>query len=89
VSPGTPTKVISAALGLCAFATATAVGLWVDNPADTVLGRAIVSMLLAQLVGMALGAVAERAVKDHIDAQHRSESATSAPTAPVGTASAR
>lgn len=88
MSPGTPTKVISAALGLCAFATATVVGLWVDNPADTVLGRAILSMIVSQLVGMALGAAAERAVKDHIDAQHRSESATSAPDAPAETARA-
>lgn len=86
MSPGTPTKVISAALGLSAFATATLVGLWVDNPPDTVLGRAVLSMILAQLVGMALGAAAERAVRDHIEAQQRGpESATPAPVAQPAT----
>ncbi len=86
MTPGTPTKVISASLGLSAFATATIVGLWVDNPADTILARAIVSMFLAQAVGLAIGAAAERAVRDHIDAQLRPNSATPAPSAPDGTA---
>lgn len=84
MSPGTPTKVISASLGLSAFATAVIVGLWVDNPADTVLARAVLSMIISQAVGMAIGATIERAVREHLNAQQRPESATPAPSAPVG-----
>jgi hypothetical protein len=87
VTPTTPTKVISAALGLSAFATAVIVGLWVDNPADTVLARALVSMVLSQLVGMVIGATIERAVRDHIDSRRAAEAVTPAPGAPSGAAS--
>lgn len=82
MTPGTPTKLIAASLGLAAFATATLVGLSVDNPADIILARSLVSMVIAQIVGTMLGAVAERAVREHIDAQHRVEAASAAQPAP-------
>ncbi len=88
MSPGTITKVISASLGLSAFATAVVVGLWVDNPAETILVRALLSTFIAQGVGMALGAAGERAVQDHLNAIGRPESARVASSAQSGAAHA-
>lgn len=65
-----PTKVIASALGLTAFAIATIAGLSVGNPTGTVLWHAIVSMILCQLLGLAIGSIGEGVVNDAV-AQHK------------------
>jgi hypothetical protein len=65
---GVPTKLIGASCGLCAFAIAVICGLAVDNPGETILGRAIVAMLGAQVVGFIVGSVCERTVGEAVEA---------------------
>lgn len=54
-------------MGLGAFGVAIIAGLAVDNPADRILSRAIVSMFTCNLVGLVIGLVAERAVAQCIE----------------------
>lgn len=53
-------------MGLGAFTIAVIAGLAVDNPADRILSRALISMFLCNAVGLALGLIAEKAVIDAI-----------------------
>jgi hypothetical protein len=67
-SLGIATKVIAASLALSAFAIAIVAGLAAGNPARTVLVHALVSMIVCQMVGLIAGALAERAVLQHLAA---------------------
>lgn len=73
MSQGVPTKVIAAICGLSAFAVAIIAGLTVDNPVEVVLVRALVAMVLCQVLGTAIGAILEHvgrdAIKKHQDAR--------------------
>jgi hypothetical protein len=55
-------------MGLGAFGVAIIAGLAVDNPADRILSRAIISMFTCNVVGLVIGLVAERAVTHCIEA---------------------
>jgi hypothetical protein len=55
-------------MGLGAFGIAIIAGLAVDNPADQILSRALISMLVSNIVGFAVGILAERTVTDSIGA---------------------
>lgn len=68
MTPGVPAKVIASTMGLGAFGVAIIAGLAVDNPADRILSRAIISMFTCNLVGLVIGLVAERAVAQCIEA---------------------
>lgn len=63
-----PTKVIAGCLALGAFAIAIFAGLASGNPTDTILGRALLCLVVCYVVGLAVGAVAERAVDEHVRA---------------------
>lgn len=67
MTPGIPTKVIATSMGLSAFVIATIAGLAVDNPAENILSRAIVSMFACHALGLVVGALAERAVADAVN----------------------
>jgi len=67
---GMPTRLIGACMGLGGFALAIVAGLAADNPTNQILLRAILSMLGCQVVGLAIGAVAEMAI-DERSAAHR------------------
>ena len=67
MSPGTPTRVIASSMGLSAFAIATIAGLAADNPADSVLMRALVSMIVCHVIGVTLGMIGERAVREGVE----------------------
>jgi hypothetical protein len=54
-------------MGLGAFATAIIAGLAVDNPADRILSRALISMFVCNAIGMALGLLAERTVVESVE----------------------
>lgn len=66
MSPGVPTKIIGACAGLTGLAVAVVAGLASDNRAESVLLRGIVAMLLCQIVGWIIGAIAERTIRDAI-----------------------
>lgn len=77
---GMPTKVVGGCLGLGAFAIAIVCGLAADNNADEILTRAILSMLGCNLLGLAIGAVAERTIEEHL-ASHKALNPIAAETA--------
>ena len=83
MSPGIPTKVIAASSGLCGFAVGLIAGLAADNPAEVVLGRALLAMFACQLVGWVVGTIGERIVRDAIvryrDSHPVNSSSTSSP----------
>lgn len=60
MQPGVATKIIAAVIGLIAFVVAIIAGLAADNPADTILLRAIVALIVMQAVGFAMGSIGER-----------------------------
>jgi NhaP-type Na+/H+ or K+/H+ antiporter len=72
VAPGVASKVIAACCGLSAFAVAVLAGLAADNPTEVILGRALVSMIGMQLVGLLIGSIAERTVSEAIE-RYRAE----------------
>lgn len=57
-------KSVSGACGLTGFAVAVLGGLAADNPASIILTRALVAMTACYAVGMFIGFVASRAVRD-------------------------
>ncbi len=62
-----PTKIVASCLALIGFAAAILAGLSVDNPASTTISRALVAMFVCYIIGLAVGAVAQRAVQEHVD----------------------
>lgn len=62
----TPTKTISAVMGLAAFAIAMIAGWAALNPLDTILSRAIVAMVVCYAVGQVLGWAATKAASEHM-----------------------
>lgn len=64
MQPGVATKIIAAVSGLIAFVVAILAGLAADNPADTILLRAIIAMIVVQALGFFIGAVAERTIDE-------------------------
>ena len=92
MTPGVPAKLIASTMGLGAFAIAIIAGLAVDNPADRILSRALLSMFICNTLGLALGLVAERAIVDsvatYIRARPLHEHSTDSPETPAQTAPA-
>jgi len=64
VSPGVATKVIGGCCALTAFAASVTAGLFADNPAETILLRALGAMVIGQVVGTIVGAIGERTVAE-------------------------
>lgn len=71
---GGPTRVIAASLGLAAFSVALIAGLAADNPAETILMRAMVSMVVCHVLGWCVGLTAERAVTEAVSAYEQERS---------------
>ncbi len=67
MAPGVASRVIAASCGLSGFAVALIAGLAADNPAEVILGRALVCMLAVQLLGIVIGAVCERTVREAVE----------------------
>jgi putative Mn2+ efflux pump MntP len=59
-----PTKVIAGCMGLSAFVIAIVAGLSVGNPASETLLRALVAMVICQMIGVGLGWLAESAIAE-------------------------
>lgn len=71
MSPGVPTRVITACCGLAGFSTAILAGLAADNAADSVLIRALISMLCCNVIGWIVGMIAERTIREAIEQSRR------------------
>ena len=71
-----PAKVIASVFALAAFAVAIIAGLAAGNTPASVLGTAVVGMLVCHALGLVAGTVGERVVMEHIE-QMRSRSAVS------------
>lgn len=74
MTPGGPTRVIAASLGLSAFALAIVAGLAAENPAETILLRAVVSMIVCHIVGWCVGLTAEWAAMEAVSTYERQRS---------------
>lgn len=62
-----PTRLIATSFALTAFAAAVLAGIVADNPASTVLWRALLAMVGCYVAGALIGAIASRALEDQID----------------------
>ena len=56
---------VGATLGLLAFATTIVAGLWVGNPVNIILMRALSAMLLFCVIGVVIGSAAQLVVREH------------------------
>lgn len=63
---GMPTRVCGACLGMGAFVIAVVAGISSGNGAEDVLLRGLAAMVVCSLAGQVLGAIAERAVDEHL-----------------------
>ena len=63
------TQRIAAALSLVVFAVCLGVGVAADNPLTTVLGRAMVAMVVTLVIGLILGAMARRMLEENLRAE--------------------
>ena len=68
----TQAKVIAATIALGGFVVALLSGMRVGNPAHLILFDALVALLICQILGIAVGAVATRVIRNHID-RHKAE----------------
>lgn len=59
------------ALGLLGFSIAVMQGLWVGNPTDVILVRAIWSLILMCMLGLVVGWMALRILDEHSVAKHQ------------------
>lgn len=74
-----PAKVIASAFSLSAFAVAVIAGLSAGNSTVRVLGTALAAMMLCHVVGLAIGAVGQRVVKEHVEESKSIEPGAAAP----------
>jgi hypothetical protein len=58
---------IASGFGLAGFAVAIIAGLTAGNSSERTLAVALVSMCVCHLVGLGVGAIAERMVEEHMD----------------------
>ena len=61
-----PARVIATCFSLMSFAAALVVGIGAGNSASTILLRAIAILIVSWFIGLAVGAVAQWAVLDHV-----------------------
>ena len=62
-------RVIAGCFALAAFAVAILAGLASENPASSVLGRAVMAMVVCYPVGMVIGMVCDRIILAQVEAQ--------------------
>ena len=86
MAPGVATKVISASFGLTAFAVGIVAGMLAGNPAETILLRSLIAMVIAQAVGYIVGTIGERTINEGLAAseiaQNKGPSPSPGPTPP-------
>ena len=63
---GSPGHVVAACFGLTAFAIAIVAGLASDTPANSVLSRSVIAMILCYPVGLVVGMICDRVIQSHL-----------------------
>lgn len=84
MTPGVAAKVIAACSGLTAFAVAMVAGLSADNTAEAVLSRALIAMIICNVLGWFAGLICERTVRAAIEAYTTSSVGNSAQASAPG-----
>lgn len=67
---GAAASTIAACFALSAFTVAIVAGLAAKNPAASVLFRAVIALLICYPIGLGIGMILQRVVRQHVDA-HR------------------
>lgn len=62
-----PAKVVAGALGLTGFTVAIISGMAAGNDSSTVITAAIISMLACHVLGLCIGATADRVLRAHVE----------------------
>ena len=62
---GGPSRVVAGCFGLTAFVVAIVAGLAAHNPTLTILGRALIAMILCYPLGLVVGMLCQRVVRMH------------------------
>ena len=68
---GSAATTIAGCFALAALSVAVVAGLCGGNPAAAVLMRALIAMVVCYPVGFGVGLIAQRLIREHVDA-HRS-----------------
>ena len=63
-------KMVATAMGLAAFAIAILAGLYAGNPTITILGNAVLCMVACHIVGLFIGSIGERVVREHVESTY-------------------
>ncbi len=74
-------KMVATAMGLAAFAIAILAGLHAGNPTTTILGIAVLCMVACHIVGLFIGSIGERVVREHVKSNHMAAEGAVAGTA--------
>ena len=72
----TPSSAIAGCFALSAFAVAVVAGLAAQNPASSILVRALIAMIICYPVGLIIGLICQRLIFDHIEAHQKAASIT-------------
>ena len=62
---------IAAAMSLIAFAVCLVAGIEADNPLGTILARSLVAMAGTLVIGLVVGAMAQKMLDEHLATTHR------------------
>ncbi len=73
-----PSSAIAGCFSLSAFAVAVVAGMFAQNPASSILIRALIAMIVCYPLGLIIGLICQRLMNDHIDA-HQKEASISIP----------
>lgn len=73
-----PNRLVAATFALAGFAVALVAGLGAGNAPTRVLTAAVVSLVGCHLVGLAVGAVGERVINEHLESYRAAK-----PVAPI------
>ena len=63
------TQLCAAAMAFLAFTTSMIIGLWVNNPFVTVIGRSIMVMFIFYALGAILSLIGQKVIRENFDAQ--------------------
>lgn len=62
-----PANIIATSFSLIVFSTAIAVGVSAHNPAQTVMWRAMVAMIICWPIGLIIGTLAQKTIERNIE----------------------
>lgn len=73
-------KRLAGAMSLLAFAVCLVAGIEADNPPATILSKALVAMAGTFVVGLVVGAMAQKMLDEHLAAEQKKAAAATAGT---------